>query len=180
MEHTVNISITGNSREEYHRKLIMLFLDEEHGTEDEVSSYNYYVETLHDPNQNRIYLKRPTQLNKGVDFEVRVDTINFRYGKHGNEISTGNRPSHDDIFNAIQAKIEANHEESLKLKALITKVYNCEEVPYEDTLFYDFQTDFSNELILVVLKWLFIEQDITYWNRSGRKMLYDGLMELWS
>lgn len=28
------------------------------------------------------------------------------------------------------------------------------------------------------LKWLFIEQDVTYWNRSGRTMLYKSLSKL--
>lgn len=40
--------------------------------------------------------------------------------------------------------------------------------------------DYSNqqhpiEIILLALKWLFIEQDFTYWNNSGRFMLYDTL-----
>lgn len=33
------------------------------------------------------------------------------------------------------------------------------------------------ETILKVVKWLFIEQDVTYWNWSGRSMLYSGLRE---
>jgi hypothetical protein len=28
------------------------------------------------------------------------------------------------------------------------------------------------EIILLAIKWLFIEQDITYWNWSGRDMLW--------
>ena len=30
---------------------------------------------------------------------------------------------------------------------------------------------FSLEVVLKVLKWLWIEQDIRYWNYSGRQML---------
>lgn len=32
-------------------------------------------------------------------------------------------------------------------------------------------------ILLLTLYWLFIEQDITYWNTSGRKMLMDSLMK---
>ena len=33
-------------------------------------------------------------------------------------------------------------------------------------------------IILLAIKWLFIEQDITYWNWSGRNMLYNHLIEM--
>lgn len=33
-------------------------------------------------------------------------------------------------------------------------------------------------IILLAIKWLFIEQDITYWNWSGRNMLYNQLIEM--
>lgn len=102
MEYTKDISINGHSREEYREKLISLFLQEKHGSSSDVTYYYYYVDTLQDGSQ--IYLQRPTQLNKGVDFEVRVLGVNFRYGKYGNIISTGNRPSHNDILNDLQLK----------------------------------------------------------------------------
>ena len=31
------------------------------------------------------------------------------------------------------------------------------------------------DMICKCIKWLFIEQDITYWNWSGRNMLYNGI-----
>jgi len=31
------------------------------------------------------------------------------------------------------------------------------------------------ETVLKLIKWLFIEQDVTYWHFSGRNMLYRGL-----
>ena len=30
-------------------------------------------------------------------------------------------------------------------------------------------------IVLLAIKWLFIEQDITYWNWSGRNMLKESL-----
>lgn len=31
------------------------------------------------------------------------------------------------------------------------------------------------QIILLAVKWLFMEQDCAYWNYSGRKMLMDAL-----
>lgn len=175
---TANIDkrIYGDSRESYRRNLILEFLKEEHGSSTEVRVYNYFVETLEDG--NKIYLKRPTQLNKGFDFEVRVENIYFRYGKDGNIISTGNRPSHTDIVNDIKAKKKENIDSYKILRHLIDKTYNCQDVSLEECHSCTFRGEYSVELIIKVLKWLFIEQDITYWNRSGREMLYNGIIEI--
>lgn len=42
----------------------------------------------------------------------------------------------------------------------------------------DFVSGYSSELIIKTLKWLFIKQDIRYWNYSGRDMLWDGIKEI--
>ena len=164
------------NREAYRRTMIEIFLDEQSGSLTEVMEYVYYVENLRDG--NKIYLKRPTQLNKGVDFEVRVETINFRYGKNGNPISTGNRPKHSDIIEDIKKKKLEAKECYGVFCGLIDKVYRCEEISDEEYTQCNFNTGYSVELILKVLKWLFIEQDITYWNRSGREMLYDSIKNI--
>ena len=176
MANSLTINIKGNSREEYRRKLIEEFIKELPGSAKSVSEYYYYVDSA---DGKRIYLKRPTQLNKGVDFEVRVENTQFRYGKHGNIISTGNRPSHNDIFKDLGNKKKENEIEFMKMKALLDKTYNCQVINQSEYQQYNFNSGFSVELIFKVLKWLFIEQDITYWNRSGRDMLYGGLSDLW-
>lgn len=170
------ISINAQTKGEYRKKLIEEFLKESPGTSSTVSEYFYYVDAV---NGKRIYLKRPTQLNKGVDFEVRVEDTQFRYGKYGNVISTGNRPSHKDIINDLTTKKAENLSEFNKLKDLLDKTYNCQAICQTEYQQYAFATGFSVELIFKVLKWLFIEQDITYWNRRGREMLYSGVSELW-
>ena len=170
------ITINARSREEYRRKLIEEFLNESPGTSSIVSEYFYYVDSA---NGNRIYLKRPTQLNKGVDFEVRVENTQFRYGIHENIISTGNRPSHQDIIDDLIGKKNENPTEFIKLRTLLDKTYHCQPVSETEYQQFTFATGFSVELIFKILKWLFIEQDITYWNRSGREMLYSGISELW-
>ena len=173
----LTVSIKANSREEYHEKLIMLFLKEKHGTSQEWNYYDYYVET--GKNGKRVYLHRPAYKNKGMDFEVRVEDYQFRYGKNGNIISSGNRPSHSEIWNDVHVKVDENHEDGQKLKALITQVYNCEDPDENIINSCRFTTGLPLDLLLYTIKWLFIEQDMTYWNQSGREMNYNGLMEIW-
>ena len=177
METSLTVSIKATSREEYHKKLIMLYLEEEHGTSEEWNYYNYYVETGR--NGKRVYLRRPAYKNKGMDFEVRVEDYQFRYGKYGNKISSGNRPSHPEIWNDVHEKVVENLEDGQKLKALITSIYNCEEPDVEVINECHFTTGLPLDLLLYTIKWLFIEQDMTYWNQSGREMNYNGLMKIW-
>lgn len=177
METKKTVSINASSREEYHRQLIMLFLEEERGTSEEWNYYDYYVET--GENGKKIYLHRPAYKNKGMDFEVRVEDYQFRYGKYGNVISSGNRPSHSEIWNDVHEKVVENPGDVQKLKELITNIYNCEE-PNEALMdSCHFTTGLPLDLLLYTIKWLFIEQDMTYWNQSGREMNYNGLMEIW-
>jgi len=177
METQLTVSIKASTREEYHKKLIMLFLEEKHGTSEEWNYYDYYVEN--GKNGKRVYLHRPAYKNKGMDFEVRVEDYQFRYGKYGNIISTGNRPKHDEIWADVYNKVVENSEDGQKLKGLITQVYNCEE-PNEDIITScRFTTGLPLDLLLYTIKWLFLEQDMTYWNQSGREMNYNGLMKIW-
>ncbi len=177
METQLTVSIKASTREEYHKKLIMLFLEEKHGTSEEWNYYDYYVET--GKNGKRVSLHRPAYKNKGMDFEVRVEDYQFRYGKYGNIISTGNRPKHDEIWADVYNKVVENSEDGQKLKGLITQVYNCEE-PNEDIITScRFTTGLPLDLLLYTIKWLFLEQDMTYWNQSGREMNYNGLMKIW-
>ena len=41
-----------------------------------------------------------------------------------------------------------------------------------------FNSGYSPELILKLVKWLFIEQDIRDWNTSGRAMLMNGINDI--
>ena len=177
MDTNITLNIKATDKVAYRRLLISEFLKELPGTLTSVTQYFYFVETLQDG--NRIYLKRPTSLNKGVDFEVRVENIQFRYGRHNNIISTGNRPSHKDIESDLTKKKTENPMEFKCLKALLDKTYNCQAITDIEYRSFSFKSGHSIEVIFKSLKWLFVEQDITYWNRSGRTMLYEGLSKLW-
>lgn len=142
------------------------------GKGEKASRYTYYVETLSDG--NRIYLRRPANLHNGFDFLVCIE--NTYFNKEGER--KRNYPKHDDIISDLKYKKVSSSEEYTKLYKLMEEVYNCKDI--EDTSMNKiiFNTGYSAEMVLKTLKWLFIEQDIRYWNYSGRDMLWEGIKEI--
>lgn len=157
-------------RREIRKFLINEFLKEEpgKGTGDLASKYTYYVEEL--SNGNRIYLTRPAGRNNGMDFIINVQGIYFlsRSGKRRLK-----SPAHHNIETDLIKKKSESPRKYKKLYNLICKIYNCDNINFEDLP--KFKDGYDVELILKVLKWLFIEQDVTYWNNSGRIMLMSSL-----
>ncbi len=134
------------------------------------SRYTYYVETLR--NGDRVYLRRPANLHNGFDFVVCVENCNFN--------PTGrkrNYPTHDDIINDLKSKKAEDRLNYGKLFELIKRVYNCQSVPQTEMML-NFTNGYSSELIIKTIKWLFIEQDIRYWNYSGRDMLWNRIKSI--
>lgn len=158
-------NLTGSSRKELRDKAVMKFLDEKPGYwidgVKHVTCYKYFVEKLKDG--RRIYLLRPTFLNKGIDFQVWVERM---------LIDKDKRPSHYDIFKDLNLKKKENPKLFAQLMQAIDDVWNCKE-PEDAKL--NFKQGFPCDFILKVLKWLFIEQDITYWNYDGRTMLRQAI-----
>jgi len=149
-EYSINFDLKSNSREKLRKETVDKFLSEKGGYWKDgkkyVTRYKYYVENLKDG--RRIFLLRPTFLNKGIDFQVWVEKMDGVEDK---------RPSHKDF--------------AILMKA-IDEVWNCSEP--DDVLKTRkmiFKEGFQVEMLLKILKWLFIEQDITYWNYDGRGML---------
>lgn len=164
--------VKGNlSREELRRQVVEKFLLETPGTGTgfDTSRYTYYVEQLQDGSQ--IYLTRPAYLKKGFDFLIHVEGRIFLTGQ--------DYPKHEDIFRDLRAKKKAP-DLCKRLHKAITEVYNCREPDeiLKDYSDVSFMSGFSVELILKVLKWFFIEQDIRDWNYSGRGMLKSALDEI--
>lgn len=130
------------------------------------SRYIYYVETL--SSGNRVYLQRPANLHNGFDFLICVENTN--YAAPGRR--RRNYPTHDDINADLLRKKEENPKQYSKLYALLKKIYLCNDVTDEEMFAIEFRSGFSVEHIAKVLKWFFIEQDIRYWNYSGRAMTW--------
>jgi hypothetical protein len=167
----VKLSLASNSRAELRRVIVNAFLDEKKGywkkKTQVVTRYKYFVEKLN--GGNRIYLLRPTFLNKGIDFQVWVEKFDGEKDK---------RPSHRTIIEDVKEKLKESPTQKKALIAAIERVWNCEDpdkVLSETPL--KFKKGLSAELILKALKWLFIEQDVTYWNYDGRMMLWRGIQK---
>lgn len=164
-EYEVDFDLRLNSRETLRKKAVEVFLSEKSGYwkdgKKHVTRYKYFVEKLKDG--RRVFLLRPTYLNKGIDFQVWVEKMDGKEDK---------RPSHQDIFKDLKIKQKENQKDIPILNKAIEKVWNCEE---PDSVLKEIKPSFSKgfdvELLLKILKWLFIEQDITYWNYDGRGML---------
>lgn len=169
----LEFNLKAQNREEIRKELIGIFMSEKPGTGsgDLASKYRYNVEKL---NNYEIFLSRPAALNKGFDFKVNVDTIYFEgERKH---IS----PSHKNIIDSLNYCKEKYSDNYIFISGAIKKIYECRD--FDKSKIYGFFPDRNNNLhpiliILLSLKWLFIEQDWSYWNYSGRKKLYDALLK---
>jgi hypothetical protein len=152
--------------------VVSQFLKEEPGLGggNEASHYRYNVETLVDG--RRIYLTRPAYLKKGFDFRINVESTVFLTGRE--------YPKHDDIFDDLKLKRQKNPAMVKRLHQALERVYNCEDP--EDILpeYSDmkFNEGHPTDLLLKVIKWFLIEQDIRDWNYSGRLMFKNGIDEI--
>lgn len=136
------------------------------GRGDNASKYTYFVETL--SSGDRVYLQRPANLHNGFDFLVCVENANYALpGKRRR-----NYPKHEDLEADLQAKKEENSEMYVRLYALLKRVFECEDVSDAEMRDIHFKSGLPIDHILKAIKWLFIEQDIRYWNYSGRNMTW--------
>jgi len=139
------------------------------GNQKDTSKYKYIVEQL--ASGNRVYLTRPVPLNKGFDFIIHVENHTFMNGK--------DNPRHADIIEDLKKKKQSNPQAYKKLLQALEAVFKCEDPDDVCNTFKEalkkLNTGLAPELILKVVKWLFIEQDIRYWNWSGRNMFMDGI-----
>lgn len=172
--------LDGNTHEQ-NRKIIKdeivdLFKAEQAGTGNGVNSTRiiYCVEQVGD---EIIYLQRPARLNKGFDFTVNTKNYIFRAPTEKQPNRRTKTPSHKSIEILLKTIKQNNIQDFNLVQNAIQKVYFCEDPDNIDlSNISNHSVDgFTVEALLKVVKWLFIEQDITYWSFSGRAMLYGGL-----
>ena len=141
------------------------------GREELATRYTYFVEKLDDG--RRVYLRRPANLHNGFDFIVCVENVNFNPEGRARKY-----PKHEDIINDLKIKKSESLSEYQKLYDYIRQIYMCSDIDFSGVKSLAFKSGYSAELILKTLKWLFIEQDIRYWNYSGRDMLWGGITNI--
>ena len=165
----VTRELIGSHRTIIRNEVVGWFLEEAPGTGklDLSSIYRYKVESLSGDSQ--VLLRRPARLNKGFDFTVAIPGAIF-------ESRTRDTPRHQNIINDLLLKRAADTVQFRLAMGLIDRTFLCEVIDDEEILAVRFeQVGYPFDHILKVIKWLFIEQDVTYWNWSGRAMFYNAI-----
>jgi hypothetical protein len=156
------------TRNDVRMRVVNKLSDEEPGTGsgDSASKYIYFVETL--KSGDRVYLQRPANLHNGFDFLVCVENTN--YAAPGER--RRNFPKHEDLNEDLLKKKQENPEMYVRLYSLLRKVFECHDVSDAEINELIFTRGLPVDHIVKAIKWLFIEQDIRYWNYSGRYMTW--------
>ncbi|TFG24855.1 MAG: DNA adenine methylase [Promethearchaeota archaeon] len=162
---TINWTLPkSNSRNELRKFVVLKFMEENpgKGTGDLISRYKYIVEIF--PDGRKLYLIRPARRKYGFDFQIWMENWN----NEGNN----KLPSHDDIIQDLKIKKEENQAYFILLLKSIDKVFICEDDDRIFNMLNEKNVTFSEgediAVLLKIIKWMFIEQDIRYWNFSGR------------
>jgi hypothetical protein len=142
--------------------------------EDPHTSYRYNVERC--ANGKRVYLLRPTWLNKGFDFQVNVEGL-VKVVKPGKG-ATREMPSHGDVIHDLQSKVAKRPRDTETLFEAVAAVYECgepAEILRQSPRLSTFKEGWPVDQSLYAVKWLFIEQDVTYWLQTGRDMFMSAI-----
>lgn len=129
-------------------------------------------------NANGLHFEQTTALDTALTdagyrvSEHKVYDGNTYIGLSVQKGSYKNVPSHKDISADLEERKKENPEMYKKFYDLLKKVFDCHDVTEEEYASISFDSGFSAEHILKVIKWLFIEQDIAYWSYSGRNMTW--------
>ncbi len=166
------IEIKGSSaRDEIVKKVINIFIATESHQRGHGVKFRYPVKNL--STGKRLFIFRPAGLRKwNFDFKVEV-LEEFRLG----------RGTHNEIKLDFQNKKLESPQEFNDLLDALTTLYNCSENDVDKILanYPDldkaFQTGAKVDILLKVVKWMFIMEDIVYWNYKGRAMLYNAITE---
>jgi len=175
-----SIEIKGTmNRREIVQKIVNTFIDTEHRERGKGVQFRYPVEKLYCmeekklfPENARLFIVRPGGLQKW-NFDFKVD-ITSEMGL--------NKGKHTDIASDIRAKMKQDRKGVGKLLMAIREILSCSENDADKVLekYSDLKELFNRsaevEIILKVLKWMFIMEDIVYWNYYGRAFLYNFLI----
>ncbi len=162
--------IMASSRNEIRSKVIFEFLKENAGSSGNTSKYQYNVESYEN---YKIVLKRPGRLKKGFDFSVNTRGVLYR------KRMKYESPTFDDVINALK-EVKSNYPDKYELvKNEIANIFfvdNYDLSKIKDLMFSDYLGNkHPIAIILLAIKWLFIAEDITYWNWSGRNKFMEYL-----
>lgn len=165
-------TIFPNNRADLRKFIIKYFLKEVPGTgnRDLMQKYRYDIKRF--SNNRVLYLDRPAPLNKGFDFIIRVENYRFKQSYSGKQ----DAPKHAEIISDLKFKKAGNPRQYGLFIKEIGKVYNC--LPYSIDISWFSGIGIPVDILIEIIRWLFIEQDVTYWNYSGRAMFFNKIMSI--
>jgi hypothetical protein len=172
------IEIKGSlTRHEIVQRVINIFISTEYQQRGKGVQFWYPVEQLPSKAQlllesTQLFILRPGGLRKwNFDFKVNVTP----------ELGLG-KGTHGEIALDIRSKKHENPQKLGELLEAINEIFTRSENDIDQVLvkYPDLQTSFQTgakvEVLLKVLKWMFIMEDIVYWNYYGRAFLYNFLV----
>ena len=142
------------------------WINEQPGSSSVRNTYRYDVEKLSDG--SFVYLTRPARLNKGADFVILCQ--NFIKFKNGND----KPPKHGDLFDELKPLAARSGAHKKEILTALRRIWDCEDSKQVLSSLKLFKNNVKAERLLLLAKWHFIEQDVTYWTDSGRHMLRNG------
>lgn len=156
------IKIIGRQKRfEIVRKVVTAFIEFEKDKKGKGIEFRYPVEDL--PKGEKLYIHRPG-VKWNFDFKVEIP-VNCGL-KEG---------SHAQIALILRKTKGQNVQEYYKLWVIISQLYHC-SINNVDCLLQQNPISIVNpqpEVLLKVIKWLFIMEDIIYWHYEGRAFLYN-------
>jgi nitrogen regulatory protein PII len=162
------IKIKGNlARHHIVKKVVNTFIKTEYLKKGKGVVFQYPVENL--PDNQLLYIVRPGH-KKNFDFKVNV-VVNHGLGDG----------THKEIAENLRKKRKENRQKFKFLLKAVTEIYNSTENDVDITLKKyrglknSFQRGGNVESLLKIIKWLFIMEDIVYWDNEGRAFLFNFL-----
>lgn len=155
-------------RNEIVKRVVKTFIEVEYTRKGKGVTFRYPVENL--PGDKYLFIVRPGH-KKNFDFKVEVtQEMTLEEGKH------------DQIALDLRGKRKKNQRRFETLLQAIEEIYHCSEndvdrlLARRSSLKKAFRTGAEVETLLKIIKWLFIMEDIVYWDVEGRAFLYNYLL----
>jgi hypothetical protein len=87
--------------------------------------------------------------------------------KNGND----KPPKHTNLADELRELISRSTNHEKEILTALGRIWNCESSSKIIADLKYFAKEPKAERVLLLAKWFFIEQDVTYWTESGRYML---------
>ncbi|HDP81244.1 MAG TPA: hypothetical protein ENN21_10430 [Spirochaetes bacterium] len=160
------ITIRGSiKRHKIVKKVVNVFIETEHYQKGAGIDFRYPVENV--GTKGTLYIKRPGK-KKNFDFKVDV--------KEKHDIGSGR---HEDICRAVYELKAADERAFKRFWEALHSIYKCAESDVDDALEKTAsRTRLKRKYVelLKIIKWMFIMEDILYWDNEGRAFLFNVLL----